>query len=61
MTDNEIDACLFAINKKAEEAITKMYSCEDHEVEFWRGQYLAFREVFSLLKNVTQKENEWNK
>ncbi len=49
-----MDAILFAVNEKAEEAsqLMNLYKGGDHAIyEFYRGQYMAFNEVYSLLKN----------
>ena len=53
MEDKKMDALMFAVNKKAEYAANKMYEVEDEDKrQFWRGQYMAFNEVYSLLKNA---------
>lgn len=49
-----MDAIIFAINEKAYQAsiLMNQYSNTDKEkFEFYRGQYLAFIEVYSLLNN----------
>lgn len=56
MIDKEIDAIMFAINQKANEAAKKIHEVEDEiQSEFWHGQYMAFNEVYSLLKNTYDK------
>ena len=53
MEDKKMDALIFAVNKKAEYAANKMHEVEDEDKrQFWRGQYMAFNEVYSLLKNA---------
>ena len=55
MEDKQLDAIKFAVNEKADGALKLMqyYAGTDREkTEFFRGQYLAFNEVYSLLTNV---------
>jgi hypothetical protein len=60
MKDKEIEAIMFAVNEKANEAAKKIHEVEDKvQSEFWHGQYMAFNEVYSLLKN-TYENNRRN-
>jgi len=47
-----MDAILFAVNEKIMSAERLMQEAQTREkIEFRRGQYLAFMEVYSLLNN----------
>jgi protein involved in sex pheromone biosynthesis len=51
-----MEAILFAVNEKAEAAAKLMNQYRDDynkdNYNFWRGQYLAFTEMYSLLSNA---------
>jgi hypothetical protein len=52
MEDKILDATMFAVNEKANEAAKLMglFNGTDRiKYEFYRGQYMAFSEVYSLL------------
>ena len=54
MEDKIMDANLFALNEKANQAsqLMGLYYLDPIKYEFYRGQYMAFNEVYSMLKNV---------
>jgi len=54
MDDNQLDAIKFAINEKAIQALESMnkYDGNDNDLyNFYKGQYLAYCETYSMLKN----------
>jgi hypothetical protein len=51
MTENELDALMFAINEKAMEAQIKVNEYK-HDFIFHKGQYQAYSEVYTMLTNI---------
>lgn len=57
MTHEEIkllELLKFTVNQKAVQASENMWDSQTYE--FWKGQYMAFNEVYSLLNNLTDSE-----
>ena len=55
MDDKQLDALKFAVNEKANQASTLMttYAGNDKDkVNFYRGQYQAYNEIYSILSNI---------
>jgi 1,2-phenylacetyl-CoA epoxidase catalytic subunit len=57
-----IELFMFTVNEKVNSAnmIINNYSTEKYNVseEFYRGQWMAFNEVYSMLKNQLNHETE---
>lgn len=56
MTKKDKESLLFHINAKAVDA-EKRRQASDYleiatEVAFWRGQYMAFNEMYSMVTNI---------
>jgi len=61
MSENELDALMFAINEKAIQAQTKAYENEFESAKiymFHKGQYQAYSEVYTMLTNIKTKQDE---
>lgn len=59
MTHEEIkllELLKFTVNQKAVQASGLMNTGFVEIDNFWKGQYMAFNEVYSLLKNITDSE-----
>ena len=56
-----MDAIMFAINEKAIVASESMnqYRNDSEKYNFWRGQYLAFTEIYSLLNNANELSEKY--
>jgi hypothetical protein len=52
MNKQEYEVLLFTINEKAEYAFNRWHEYKsDADATYWRGQYTAFTEVYTLLSN----------
>lgn len=58
MDEKTIELLKFTVNEKANNA-TRMRHKRNYDEEydnFWKGQYMAFNEVYSLLCNLNKEE-----
>ena len=55
MDQQYIELLIFTITEKKKSAILHMQNAENDRIEFYRGQYLAFKEVISLLNNERER------
>ncbi len=55
--DKKLDAMMFAVNEKANNASKKMneYRCESEEFNFYKGQFQAYTELYSMMKNTKDR------
>ena len=54
MKDKTLDAIIFAVNEKANQSTQLMglyFGTDPIKYQFYRGQYMAFNEICSLLNN----------
>ena len=60
MSENELDALMFAINEKAMQAQIKANENDDSAkiYMFHKGQYQAYSEVYTMLTNIKTKQDE---
>jgi hypothetical protein len=57
MSENELNALMFAINEKAMQAQTKVNEYK-HDFMFYKGQYQAYTEVYTMLTNIKTRQDE---
>jgi hypothetical protein len=60
MDKKELDAIMFAVNEKANDAYKRYQgylpdTFNRERTEFWKGQHKAFTEVYTLLSNTKER------
>jgi hypothetical protein len=60
MTENQLDALIATISEKEMQALSKIAKSENKEYYLYKGQYLAYSEINTMLRDIKNSQKNEN-